>query len=185
MGKLTDDQIDKLFQDHLHGFEKESPVDSWPTLKKEVARRNFFSFGWKHINIYQILFVLSAFLILFYLMTIPNSHGTLQKSTDNPAPTSIAKDSVESFAITKNSTLKEENSSTTKIKSRRNQKILIEKESVNDSLLLPPTPLVSDNEPSVVKNTEPKKEKKIITVIKRDTLIIKDTLKIKRRRKDR
>jgi hypothetical protein len=207
MGKLTDDELEKLFQDHLLGFEKEPSKEVWPLLAKDVARNNFLKFGWKHFNIYQTV-VLTLILLLGIIYFTQKTEQTIsseQKKTSLPQTFPVTIDSLSKIEKGKKTDTKNTNQNellkiesnnrpikSTKDKSTflKEQKSEVRKEKGNltdsSSVIYEPS---NTEQPQEIINTETKKKeeipkiKKIITVIRRDTILVKDTVSVKRKKK--
>jgi len=68
MGKLTDEQLDEIFRNGLHGHEKDIPGNPWASLKKNVKKNNFLSRGWKHFNVYYLAFSVTLLSFCFFII---------------------------------------------------------------------------------------------------------------------
>jgi hypothetical protein len=194
MRKLTDEQLENIFRKSLLEYDKEPSENSWPILKKKVSRNNFLKFGWKHFNIYQTAFFLSILILSFFYFTSssPTTKNTETKNTNPVNPGSTATDTLYKEEPIQ-PTLKKE------IESKKNAPLIKNKYRKNtlpksDSISVLPDPIEStiplektsdlkENNTIIEKKTDPPKPKKVITLIKRDTLILKDTVNIRRKKK--
>lgn len=166
-----------------------SPLeDYWPNITKALIQPkvSFHTFGWKHFNIYNISSALLLLLgSLYYFKT-----ATVQKVEDsgspvvNETPISNSRDSVSG----KN--LMEEHSATTQKASVNKKRTASEpsattqsKDSVANQTKEEPLKPIVEPEPIKTITEEKPKPKRIIYVVQQDTIIKKDTVKVRRKRK--
>lgn len=192
MSKLTDQQLDDLFFGHLRDLEKDPPNGSWPLLAKNVAKNNFLKFGWKHFNIFYVAAITTVVLssvIYFVLSTSTpetskqNQPGMITDSTNleiinNTTPPETTGEKLpESTPEQKTQHKLPFQDSTIQVSDP------LSEEHPNDSIIRPTAPVI-DYTPELQIETDKKEEapkpKKIITIVKRDTVRIKDTVKTER-----
>lgn len=191
MSKLTDQQLDDIFRGHLLDLEKELPADSWSVLSKEVARNNFLKFSWKSFNIFYVagIAAVSISTVVYFAVSKPSISNVVPPAEKN-------------IPLLQDTITSQEQPIVSKVEESQIQNpepVINTKGTNSSSLVLSPEPLTSASAKDTIsivaepisipvpeiKNTEPGKEelpktKKIITVIKRDTVRIKDTVNLKR-----
>jgi hypothetical protein len=179
-------KIDKLFKEKLSNTEIPLKEDYWPLIEKNIASHSFYRFGWKHINIYNssflLLLVLLGSIILFNRPEKPEikktesqiiKKDTLNNSNNIPFP-------VESTTKTK------KNNPSTNNKENASTLIETPQESVKDSVGLrieDATTKPVNTEPEKINSQDHQAKKRIIYVVQQDTIIEKDTIKVRRKRK--
>ena len=183
MSKLTDKELENLFRDHLLDLEKVPSPESWSSLSKAVEKKNFLTIGWKHFNIYQLSFLViglfSILIILFYsnsskttgISRVKKSlRGNIKTIPENIRQYSVIENNKKTNTQTKNAS---ENPTRSTI-----QALPIEsKTDSTNSIEMPVTiePKQIEQKPEEIKI----KKKRIITLIQRDTVIVKDTVSVK------
>ena len=165
--------------------------DYWPLIEKSLSEppTSFYKYGWKHINIYNLS---SALLILLlgsiYVFNtskeqksgeilVPASNNTIPQKTDGTsAETQINKSKTNTgsnHSKDKKTILTEPFPSKDK-PLKDSSAIQMKDEVVN---------LVINPEPAKTIPVEKIKPKQIIYVVQQDTIIEKDTVKVRRKRK--
>lgn len=194
MSKLPNDELDEILRAKMLGHEKKPSPEVWSMLAKDLPRQNFLTFGWKHFNIFQVVAsILVLLLIVFYFTRTTDAKSSDDKKT-SPVTSDkkiLASDSILQNQDTRNITNESAKSSkrSSQHKTLKNVNLqtsdTISSEKMNrDSVLtLPSTDPVGLDKPEVKKREE--KIRKILTVDKTDTIIEKDTVAVRRKRKSK
>ncbi len=183
-----EDKLDNLFREKFQDHEISPAEDYWPYLEKSLDKISFYKFGWKHINIYTISAgALLVALPLFYFLFPKQEENKIQPGQEIvdsiASPQSAIPDPEKPFTELPDK------------KAKGKKKPILEEAEKNPTTKEPNTkdslPLSSNEEkkeapvPEPIKATEEKpKPKKIIYVIQQDTIVLKDTVKVRRKRKD-
>ncbi len=187
-----DHKLDNLFREKLSDMEIPLEEDYWPFIEKNITTPtpSFYKYGWNHLNIYHLL-IAGLVLLLGYLYFLNKS--TESNSNTNSLP-----------IIEKKSLLKTTDSTSTNFKHNNDENTIGKKNrlktaqkslpnstttsELKDSLI---EPIVEDNtfpvtnqEAAKVIIEEKPKPKRIIYVIQQDTIVEKDTVKVRRKRKN-
>ncbi len=195
MNKLSDKELDNLFRDSFLDLEKELPLNSsWTSISKKVTVKNFMKFSFSSFNIFYLLIassvVISGTAIYFINQPLKEKNNLLpsQKSilTDDTVNTKSKKEDPPQEKISSSKGIisnKNKNKESKKESPSSNENKIIETPTTDSSFNnhIPLDPKEANNL-NTMKEESPK-PKKIITVIKRDTIIVKDTINVNRRRK--
>ena len=184
-------KLDDLFKEKLSDMEIPLEEDYWPYIEQKVSVQpsSFYKFSWKHINIYNssVLLLLIGAVCFF---NIPKEQKT--ENNSSPANTGITTDKKDS-AVTKdllnkkaapiNTVPEIENRKTAPITPSSSGEELQIRDSIvpisKQEVIIPS----SNQEPTKAIPEEKVKPKKIIYVVQQDTIVEKDTVKVRRRRK--
>ncbi|HVD96678.1 MAG TPA: hypothetical protein VNB90_00650 [Cytophagaceae bacterium] len=179
-------KLDQLFREKLQHHELAPEEDYWPYLEQELSKPSFYKFGWKHINIYNTsLAVLLLLIPLFYFLSKPE-----EKKQTPPTPTV---DSISTGAPEKIISPSSSFSSPTEVKKKTQKKITVEKTFAEQEIIVQdstpaeiPVEKIIAPEPAPIQVEEKPKprQKKIIYVVQQDTIVEKDTVKVRRKRKN-
>ncbi len=195
MEKHKADKLDLFFQEKLQNHEISPEEDYWPYLEKGLDKAAFYKFGWKHINIYNVSLGVLAILtaLLFSLLKTPEQE-TQQPQGIPPANAPILKDTISghhNFVAPKEKTpvLIHEGTTGAKNNTKKNTSATTPSAKPTDSLpavAIPKEELISapPREEEIKKTEEKPKPKKIIYVVQQDTIIEKDTVKVRRKKKN-
>ncbi len=196
MDKLKADKLDNLFREKLQDCEISPEENYWPYLEKSLDKVSFFKFGWKHINIYNSSVGLLAILLpAIYFFNQPSENKS-DKGTplfsDTSSFTKKFADSLSSTSVKPAKHQEEVVSETKKKKNKKEAKAEVSSfpelsNEVKDSNenKIKESPVVEMPEPIKIVEEKPKpKPKRIIYVVEQDTIIQKDTVKVRRKRKN-
>ncbi len=190
MDKHRADKLDQLFKENLQNHEISPEEDYWPYLEKSLDKLSFYRFGWKHINIYNtsaLVLLIPALYFLFrtqeptYVPASPQQHTT-DTILDTIAPKEDQTTSTDNIqTISKKKTepvVVKEAKKTTPDSDKPNQDSVpaVSREEVVP-IVLPEPVKPAEEKPKV-------KTKKIIYVVQQDTIVEKDTVKVRRKRKN-
>lgn len=194
--KLTDEQLDNFYRGHLLSSEMEPPKEVWATISKDVARNNFLAFGWKNFNIYQVIFLGALLLCILYFLfvskTTPDQSYPTGKKDQPTSQNATVVDTISKVASPE--------TKTSKITSNKTVPSVRKKSAITSTTVQTKETVIQDSLPTEQKETpvelpavtttvaqpeEKPKPKKIITIIKRDTVTINDTLSVRRKRKSK
>ncbi len=187
--KEKEHKIDKLFKEKLSNMEIPLEEDYWPLIEKNInPSSSFYRFGWKHFNIYSSSFILLLALIgALFLIDKPEKKETEKTTTPFIENNGLPKD--KDSSDTEKSSLPNENNSFFKLnkQNKKNLPVGPSPEAVNDSVTLPEkeniiTPPVII-EPSETNTQKLQPKKKAIYVVQQDTIIEKDTVKVRRKKR--
>jgi hypothetical protein len=187
LDKFSADKLDNLFKEKLTDMEIPLEEDYWSGIEKGLDKLPFYKFGWKHLNIYNISTVLLALLISFLLFF------NQEEKKDQPAPSNIIpgiekeiNDSLptEVPAKTKDAPVNN-NPGSIQNKNNESQKDTARAIEPVAAPVQENMPLPADTEKAVpVIEEKPKpKPKRIIYVVQQDTIVEKDTVKVRRKKK--
>lgn len=182
MYHLSDDNIDKLFGS-LKDLEREPDAMLWSEISQQLPNSGFLSWGARHFNIYYAAAGISALLVFFFvsLNQSPKQTGKLRSLT--------------TYKKIDSSTLVVSEPEEKKILNPNNAPVIKEKKNIivadtteaTESLVTPIKP-IDVPEPVKLKAVDSlpvkTKAKKIVTIVRRDTLHVKDTVSVKRKRKN-
>lgn len=182
-------KLDNLFKEKLSDMEIPLEDDYWPFIEKSLDApiSSFYKFGWKHFNIYQLSISLLLLFGTVYLLNKPKekeivpSNTTIEKlpignnsdNSDTPQPKVIMPAQKQKSAINKDSIAEP-----IELKLESDAENSTKNSNVTEEIVLP-TP-----EPTKPVVEEKPKQKRIIYVIQQDTIIEKDTVKVRRKRKN-
>jgi hypothetical protein len=196
LDKLKADKLDNLFREKLQDCEISPEENYWPYLEKSLDKLSFFKFGWEHINIYNTSVGLLAIILpTIYFFNQPSeskSDKTSPSFSDTSSVTNKSEESAHSTFVKPVVSNEEAVSETKKKKTKKGDKPEISSfpelnNEVKDSNenKIKETPVVEMPEPVKVVEEKPKtKPKRIIYVVEQDTIIQKDTVKVRRKRKN-
>lgn len=186
MNNQRANKLDHLFQEKLQDHEISPDEDIWPYLEKNLNKTSFYKFGWRHINIYNISVGILLLLIPFLYFFLK----TDRKDTIPAQPKQEISDSIKSSTSVQNKPEPIEATAQPIQKKQKKQKTLKPDSSNNpqaktrDSLpAITPVeevPVVAEPVKAEEKKTKPKK---IIYVVQQDTIVERDTIKVRRKRK--
>lgn len=193
MDKHRANSLDDLFREQFHDHEIAPEEDYWPYLEKSLNRLSFFRFGWKHINIYNVSIGLLAIAIPVLYFLWPQEETILPEEPRKPEEKETIF-GVDSFQTKKKSISIEEAAAAKKEFPKNTKKEFKEKtidkgERQKDSIPVAP-PVLEEKitpvqpEPVKIVEEEKPKKKKIIYVVQQDTIVEKDTVKVRRKRKN-
>jgi hypothetical protein len=188
LDKNRANKLDQLFQEKLQEHEISPEEDYWPYLEKNLSKISFYKFGWKHINIYN----LSLGVLLLAIPVIYALFQSNKKTTDPSYPPQEIIDSVKKSEAPKKDPVSVEAAIQPIPKKQIKAKLLKPDRIATNSEVktkdsLPTTVPTEDTTPTLpepFKTIEKKqKPKKIIYVVQQDTIVEKDTVKVRRKRK--
>jgi hypothetical protein len=179
MYHLSDDNIDKLFSS-LKDLEREPDAMLWSEISQQLPNSGFLSWGAKHFNIYYAAAGISALLVFFFasLSQSPKQTGKLRSLTTYKKidSSTLVISEPEEKKITNNTPV---------IKEKKNI-IVADTAKTTEDLVTPIKP-IEVPEPVKLKAVDSipvkTKAKKIVTIVRRDTLRVMDTVSVKRKRK--
>jgi cytoskeletal protein RodZ len=195
LDKLKADKIDNLFREKLQDIEISPSENYWPYLEKSLNKLSFFKFGWKHVNVYNASVGLLAVILpaIYFLNQPPENKSKKQIPVFDSS--SVSKEITNSL----NSNSEKPEAKREKIISQTKKKTLRKAEASE----VPSSPelnaVVKDSienkrkESTVIEMPEPvkiieekvkSKPKRIIYVVEQDTIIQKDTVKVRRKRRN-
>jgi hypothetical protein len=198
LDKQKADRLDNLFREKLQDFEISPAEDYWPYLDKSLDKISFFKFGWKHLNIYNTsVGLLSVILpVVYFLNQAPENKSDKQIpvyadsiSAPEKSEDTLILNSEESTVRKKEifSPIKRKGAEKEEYAERTSSPVL-EAERNNDSTQnnkVEELPVIELPEPvKVVEEKAKPKPKRIIYVVEQDTIIQKDTVKVRRKRKN-
>lgn len=184
MKEQSANKLDKLFKEKLQHAEISPEDNYWPFIEQKINKPSFLKFGWRHINIYNlsISILLISFAVLLLTETKPKENPTPIDTIQNPSSMELKGNPTLGNPLN----LKSENSK--KKTSTPLKTITPAEKTIVDST--PLTPSTKVEEFTVTKDTvtikpveKKKKPKEIIYIIQQDTIIEKDTVKVRRLRK--
>lgn len=202
------DDIDKLYSDKFENFEFHSSDDEWGKLSSKLAKANFLKFSYSTFNIYYLtaIFGFFAFLVYLGLIIFPTTAefdpqqkfpGKLMELKTVVEKQEFASDSTMKTSVQDEQTIQKDSKAKeiyqdAKIDSlvakdilkRETSKLISSdvKESLDknhDSLTLSK----SDTSDVIIQQTPKIKRVKKTIVIRKDQVIVTDTVKIKKREK--
>jgi len=182
LDKFSADKLDNLFREKLTDMEIPLEEDYWPGIEKGLGKLPFYKFGWKHLNIYNVSASLLALLITFTLL-LNNNTGKGKSKFQRPVI------NINTFQHSAKD-LDEKNEPTaqeTKIIEVNQPKSILKAPITMDTIAPPKieAPVVlPEPEKPIVEEKPKQKQKKIIYVVQQDTIIQKDTIKVRRKRKN-
>lgn len=187
MGKLTDDQFDKIFREKLIGFEKSPNNGLWLNISKSIAKNNFLKFGWNHSNIFFTIATSVIFISSITYFISQRQQNKEIKPIINKEKIIINTDTI----LKQSKKINEDNLSNkkiNKIKVNDNSTLPIIKNKFNKVISEDSSAIIRTYSIDNVEKKEPQVEnkqiqKKIITLIKRDTIRVTDTVTVKKFRR--
>lgn len=188
MKEQSANKLDKLFKEKLQHAEISPEDNYWPFIEQKINKPSFLKFGWRHINIYNLSVGLLLLLvsILYFFKSQPK-----ENKLPTTSPIEETTSSFNQIEITKQDDYipVDRLNSKKEIKTNSTPTTLSTIKIVDSTVLAPtnilekPTPVIIPDS-AVTKPVEKKKKpKEIIYIIQQDTIIEKDTVKVRRLRK--
>jgi hypothetical protein len=176
MYHLSDDNLDKLFGS-LKDLEREPDAALWSDISAKLPGKGFFNWGKGHFNIYYAAAGLASLVLLFFVIVDTSPKQTGQRR-------SLVK--VRKLEDTTAKITPSESSNRTEPKKQSNAIV-----NEDDDLLVPIPVEPKDTVAPVVEVKKVDslpvqiKPKKIVRIVRRDTVRVQDTVRVKRRKKDK
>ena len=182
-------KLDNLFKEKLSDMEIPLEEDYWPLIEKSLDApvTSFYKFGWKHFNIYQLSISILLLFGTVYLLNKPKEQVAVPiNPTIEQLPTGNAIDSASTFQPKVITPVKKQNSAINNNSVSKPVEIRQEADAENstENSILKEEIVIPTPEPARSVVEEKPKAKRIIYVIQQDTIIEKDTVKVRRKRKN-